>query len=78
MATARYGWRPCWRAVTLLDYALAIFGRPRAGRHRGVELALALGVMVVFGAGTFPEAITAAACFAWLIRDGRTGPARAG
>jgi len=43
----------------------------------GLEVALALAVMVVFGADTFPEAITAAACFAWLIRDGRARPARA-
>ena len=65
-------------AVTVADTIWGVFRRRVPADIAGLEVALALGVMVVFGAEMFPEAITAAACFAWLIRDGRAGPARAG
>jgi hypothetical protein len=64
-------------AVTIADTIWGVVRRRVPADIAGLEVALALGVMVVFGADAFPEAITAAACFAWLIRDGRTGPARA-
>jgi hypothetical protein len=64
-------------AVTVADTVWGVFRRRVPADIAGLEVALALAVMVVFGADTFPEAITAAACFAWLIRDGRAGPARA-
>jgi len=65
-------------AVTVADTVWGVVRRRVPADIAGLEVALALAVMVVFGAGTFPEAIPAAACFAWLIRDGRTGPARSG
>jgi hypothetical protein len=76
------GYGPLWLlmmtvTVTVADTIWGVFRRRVPADIAGLEVALALGVMVVFGADTFPEAITAAACFAWLIRDGRTGPARA-
>jgi hypothetical protein len=64
-------------AVTVADTVWGVFRRRVPADIAGLEVALALAVMVVVGADTFPEAITAAACFAWLIRDGRAGPARA-
>ena len=77
------GYGPLWLlvmtvAVTIADTVWGVFLRRVPADIAGLEVALALGVMVVFGAEMFPEAITAAACFAWLIRDGRAGPARAG
>ena len=65
-------------AVTVADTVWGLARRRVAADLAGLEVALALAVMVVFGADTFPEAATAAACFAWLVRDGRAGPARAG
>jgi hypothetical protein len=64
-------------AVTVADTIWGVARRRVRADIAGLEVGLALAVMVVFGADTFPEAITAAACFAWLIRDGRAGPARA-
>ena len=64
-------------AVTIADTVWGVLLRRVPADIAGLEVALALAVMVVFGADTFPEAITAAACFAWLIRDGRARPARA-
>src|SRR5206468_700144 len=77
---------PCWAlghgalwllmmtvAVTVTGTVWGVVRRRVPADIAGLEVALALGVMVVFGADMFPEAITAAACFAWLIRDGRTG-----
>ena len=76
------GYGPLWLlvmtvAVTIADTVWGVFLRRVPADIAGLEVALALAVMVVFGADTFPEAITAAACFAWLIRDGRAGPVRA-
>ncbi len=75
------GYGPLWLlvmtvAVTIADTVWGVFLRRVPADIAGLEVALALAVMVVFGAGTFPEAVTAAACFAWLIRDGRTGTTR--
>ena len=64
-------------AVTVADTVWGVFRRRVPADIAGLEVALALAVMVVFGADAFPEAVTAGACFAWLIRDGRTGAARA-
>jgi hypothetical protein len=77
------GYGPLWLlvmtvAVTIADTVWGVFLRRVPADIAGLEVALALAVMVVFGADTFPETITAAACFAWLIRDGRARPARAG
>jgi hypothetical protein len=63
-------------AVTVADTVWGVIRRRVPADIAGLEVGLALAVMVVFGADTFPEAATAAACFAWLIRDGRAGPAR--
>src|SRR5919204_4854977 len=63
-------------AVTVADTVWGVVRRRVAADIAGLEVALALAIMVVFGADAFPEAVTAAACFAWLIRDGRTRPAR--
>ena len=63
--------------VTVADTVWGVFQRRVPADIAGLEVGLALAVMVVFGADTFPEAITAAACFAWLIRYGRARPARA-
>ena len=41
----------------------------------GLEVALALALMLALGAPGVPVALTAAACAAWLIRDGRAAPA---
>lgn len=76
------GYGPLWLlvmtvAVTIADTVWGVFLRRVPADIAGLEVALALAVMVVFGADAFPEAITAAACFAWLIRDGRAGPGRA-
>jgi hypothetical protein len=60
-------------AVTIADTIWGVFRRRVPADIAGLEVALALAVMVVFGGEAFPEAITAAACFAWLIRDGRAG-----
>ena len=40
----------------------------------GLEVALALALMLAVGAPGIPVALTAAACAAWLIRDGRERP----
>jgi hypothetical protein len=60
-------------AVTIADTVWGVFRRRVPADIAGLEVGLALAVMVVFGGEAFPEAITAAACFAWLIRDGRAG-----
>ena len=64
--------------VTVADTIWGVFQRRVPADIAGLEVGLALAVMVAFGADAFPEAITAAACFAWLIRDGRARPVRAG
>ena len=63
--------------VTVADTIWGVFQRRVPADIAGLEVGLALAVMVVFGADAFPEAITASACFAWLIRDGRARPRQA-
>lgn len=64
-------------AVTIADTAWGIARRGVLADLAGLEVAVALSLMLAFGAPGVPVALTAAACAAWLIRDGReNGPAR--
>jgi hypothetical protein len=64
-------------AVTIADTAWGIARRGVLADLAGLEVAVALALMLAFGAPGVPVALTAAACAAWLIRDGReSGPAR--
>jgi hypothetical protein len=65
-------------AVTVADTVWGVLRRGVAADVAGLEVGLALAVMVLLGAETFPTAVTAAACGAWLIRDGRQGRAPRG
>jgi hypothetical protein len=58
-------------AVTLADTAWGIVRRSAVADLAGLEVALALTVMVAVGAPGTITALTAAACAAWVIRDGR-------
>ena len=60
--------------VTLADTAWGIARRRVIADIAGLEVALALAVMLAVGAPITLTALTAAACAAWLIRDGRTAP----
>ena len=62
-------------AVTLADTAWGIARRGAIGDIAGLEVAVALAVMLAVGAPATMTALTAAACAAWLVRDGRMGPA---
>jgi hypothetical protein len=65
-------------AVTIADTAWGIARRHVIADLAGLEVAVALALMLALGAPGVPVALTAAACAAWLIRDGRQGvPARA-
>ena len=57
--------------VTVADTAWGIARRGVIADIAGLEVALALGVMLAVGAPATLTALTAAACAAWLIRDGR-------
>jgi hypothetical protein len=61
-------------AVTLADTAWGIARRGVIADIAGLEVALALALMLAVGASGILVALTAAACAAWLIRDGRAGP----
>ena len=63
-------------AVTIADTAWGIARRGVLADIAGLEVALALALMLAVGAPGVPIALTAAACAAWLIRDGRTAAAR--
>jgi hypothetical protein len=63
-------------AVTLADTAWGIARRGVVADIAGLEVALGLAVMLAAGAPGAMTALTAAACAAWLIRDGRATPAR--
>jgi len=65
-------------AVTLADTAWGIARRGAIADFAGLEVALALAVMIAVGAPGTMTALTAAACVAWVIRDGRSAPAAAG
>ena len=58
-------------AVTLADTAWGIARRGVIADIAGLEVALALAVMLAVGAPATMTALTAAACAAWLVRDGR-------
>jgi hypothetical protein len=62
-------------AVTIADTAWGIARRGVLADIAGLEVALALAVMLAVGAPGIAVALTAAACGAWLVRDGRVGPA---
>jgi hypothetical protein len=62
-------------AVTVDDTYWGIARRRVLADLAGLEVALALALMVALGAPGVPVALTAAACTAWLIRDGRGAPA---
>src|SRR5579884_1857462 len=61
-------------AVTIADTAWGVARRGALADIAGLEVALALAVMLAAGAPGMLIALTAAACAAWLVRDGRTGP----
>jgi hypothetical protein len=58
-------------AVTSADTAWGIARRRTMADVAGLEVALALAVMLAAGAPGTMTALTAAACAAWVIRDGR-------
>jgi ABC-type sulfate transport system permease subunit len=62
-------------AVTLMDTAWGIARRGVVADIAGLEVALALALMLAVGAPGVPVALTAGACAAWLVRDGRDSPA---
>jgi len=62
-------------AVTVADTAWGITRRGVLADLAGLEVALALALMLAMGAPGVPVALTAAACAAWLVRDGREAPA---
>lgn len=61
-------------AVTIADTAWGIARRGVIADLAGLEVALALAIMLALGAPSVAVALTAAACAAWLVRDGREGP----
>ena len=60
--------------VTIADTAWGVARRGSLADIAGLEVALALTIMLAAGAPGVALALTAAACAAWLIRDGRTAP----
>ena len=60
-------------AVTVADTAWGIMRRGVLADLAGLEVAVALALMVALGAPGVPVALTATACAAWLVRDGRVG-----
>src|ERR671923_1831815 len=61
-------------AVTVADTAWGIARRGSLADLAGLEVGLALAIMLAAGAPATMTALTAAACAAWLIRDGRFSP----
>jgi hypothetical protein len=62
-------------AATIADTAWGIARRGVIADIAGLEVALALALMLAVGAPGVPVGLTAAACAAWLVRDGRAAPA---
>jgi hypothetical protein len=58
-------------AVTIADTTWGIAHRGVIADIAGLEVALALALMLAVGAPGVPVGLTAAACAAWLVRDGR-------
>jgi hypothetical protein len=65
-------------AVTVADTAWGVARRGAIADFAGLEVALALAVMIAVGAPGAMTALTASACAAWVIRDGRSAPAATG
>jgi len=65
-------------AVTVADTAWGVARRGAIADLAGLEVALALAVMVAVRAPGTVTALTAGACAAWVIRDGRSAPAAPG
>jgi hypothetical protein len=63
-------------AVTVADTAWGVARRRAIADLAGLEVALALAIMIAAGAPGTMTALTAAACAAWVIRDGRMTPSR--
>jgi hypothetical protein len=57
--------------VTIADTAWGLGRRRLLADLAGLEVAVALAVMIALGAPGTMTALTAAACAAWVIRDGR-------
>jgi hypothetical protein len=60
--------------VTIADTAWGVARRGALADIAGLEVALALAVMLAAGAPGVLIGLTGAACAAWLIRDGRLAP----
>jgi hypothetical protein len=58
-------------AVTIADTAWGVSRRRAFADVAGLEVAVALAIMIAAGAPGTMTALTAAACAAWVIRDGR-------
>jgi hypothetical protein len=68
------GWLGLLAMVAVVTVADTVWGIARRGviaDIAGLEVALALAVMLAVGAPATMTALTAAACAAWLVRDGR-------
>jgi hypothetical protein len=64
-------------AVTVADTAWGVARRGSLADLAGLEVGLALAIMLTAGAPATMTALTAAACAAWLVREGRVSPVRA-
>ena len=64
-------------AVTIADTAWGIARRGTLADLAWLQVALALAVMIAAGAPGTMTALTAAACAAWVIRDGRAATSAA-
>jgi hypothetical protein len=65
-------------AVTVADTGWGIARRGSLADLAGLEVGLALAIMLAAGAPATMTALTAAACAAWLVRDDRVSPAHRG
>jgi hypothetical protein len=63
-------------AVTACDTLWGMLRRGSAGDLAGLELAAALGLLLVVRADATLSALTACACAAWLVRPQRQEPVR--
>jgi hypothetical protein len=63
-------------AVTACDTLWGMLRRGSAGDLAGLELAAALGLLLVVRADATLSALTACACAAWLVRPQRQEPFR--
>jgi hypothetical protein len=63
-------------AVTACDTLWGLLRRGSAGDLAGLELAVALGLLLAVRADATLSALTACACAAWLVRPQRQEPVR--